>query len=139
MIEIEMSQDIRDYAPKILGPLSLRQLIFTGAGVAIGFPVFALMKGSVEIRLAVAVILAAPFFMCGFLKLFGMNAEVFLMKVMLPYFLNPRARKYETENTMDYLTLDPDSAGADGKPGLIVQKRKKKTRVRHSSECRPRR
>lgn len=97
MIEIEMSADVRNFEPKIMGPFSLRQLICVGIGAAIAVPILLLSFIPIEARCILAIVLSVPAFACGFLKLYGMNAEVFFLKVIIPLYLNPMKRKYVTE------------------------------------------
>lgn len=113
MIEIEMSRDIREFEPKIIGPLSVRQLVCVAIGAVIAIPLFMLVPGPIEIRIVLAIFLAAPAFIAGFLKLYGMPAEKFFLKVLVPNLTNPTSRKYKTKNTFEYLKGEPEHTEKD--------------------------
>ena len=111
MIEMEMSKDIRDFEPKIIGPLTTRQLIFVAVGASIALPVALYIPLPIEYKIMIALLIAAPFVIFGFVKLYGMGADVFILKVFYPYYIKPRKRRYKSENkdentneyTLDYL------------------------------------
>lgn len=102
MIEIEMSRDIREFSPKVLGPFDKRQLIVILIAIVVGTPVV-LLLGSLplQFKLIVAVIITIPIILCGWVKVFGMPLEVFFLKFVLPNILSPRTKKYMTENNFE--------------------------------------
>jgi len=96
MIEIEMSEDIRNFSPKIIGPLSIRQLIAAVIGVGLALPAAIFIPLDLEFRILIAVLIAAPAIVCGFFKFYGMAPEVFFIRVMIPFYLNPEKRLYQS-------------------------------------------
>ena len=64
MIEIEMSKDIRDFSPKLIGIFDARQLVCLGVASAYGIPLtFLLLKTlemDISLALTIVVIAMAP-------------------------------------------------------------------------------
>lgn len=121
MIEVEMSKDIRDTPPKIIGPFTKRQLICVGIAAAYGVPVFLLLKNvgvQVILSIVIAIILMAPAIACGWVSLFGVPLEKFMLHIAKTMLLTPGKRKYQTENT--YLAFMPEP-----EPAVPVKKNKK--------------
>lgn len=104
-----MSKDIRDFEPKVIGPFSMRQIICIAIGTVIAIPVAIILPLPLEIRLIIAVFCAGPAIICAFMKMYGMNPEIFFINVFLPYYINPKSRKYitthstNTINTSEYI------------------------------------
>lgn len=111
MIEIEMSRDIRDFEPKIIGPLSLRQLIASAIGAVIAIPIAFYLPVNMEVRILLAMLVAAPAILCGFFKFYGMAPEIFFLRVMIPFYLNPERRIYETETGICGVPLNTQGDG----------------------------
>ena len=109
MVEVEMSKDIRNYEPKILASMSLRQLIGVGIGALCAVPVLLYLPIDITIRIIVAILVAAPGIACGFLRFYDMPCEVFFIKVFLPFNFGINKRKYINES--DYDTLAQPFAG----------------------------
>ena len=103
MIEIEMSRDIREFEPKIIGPLTVRQLIISGIGILVAVPFLLYLPVSLMAKIIITSFIVSPIIVCAFTKLYGMNAEVFILKVLIPYLTTPTKRKYKTENTFEYI------------------------------------
>ena len=125
MIEIEMSKDIRDFEPKIIGPFTTRQLICIGIGAAMGLP-FLLVPLPMEVRCILAILLASPGVVCGYLKFYGVYAEKFFLHFLLPIYINPQKRIYKTENSYDYFIT----------PETPPEKNEKK-KIRYTKQYRP--
>lgn len=103
MIEIEMSKDIRGYEPKVLASMSIRQLVGVCVGILCAAPIVLYLPVDMTIRIIIAVLVAMPGFACGFLKMYDMPCEVFLLKVFLPYYINSKSKKYIVESDYDEL------------------------------------
>lgn len=103
MIQIEMSKDINDFSPKIISVFDGRQLKCIGIALSYGVP-FALYMDSIEIttRWTIAIVLMAPVFMCGWVKLYGMPLERFVWHIIRTRILAPPKRYYATKNSFDY-------------------------------------
>lgn len=99
MIEIEMSKDIREYSPKVLGPFTKRQLAVITLSVLVATPVLVFLHPlSLIIRLILSLILTMPIFLCGWVTMFSMPLEIFVFKFVIPNTINPRKKIYLTEN-----------------------------------------
>ena len=105
MIELEIPKDIRAYEAKLIGPFTTRQL-FCAIGGALGF------YGSYKAAAAVLgedssliwlfpIIVAIPFALIGWVKLYGLTFEKFAKSVFVSMFLAPTKRLYKIENTFD--------------------------------------
>lgn len=99
MIEVEMSEDIRKYEPKAVGPFTLRQLICFGIAAIIAIPIAILLPLRWDNKLLVACIIVVPIALCGYIKMDGMPFEVLVLRLVYMYILTPGKRKYKRENT----------------------------------------
>ena len=133
MIEVEMSKDIRSFQPKLIGPLTKRQLICSAIGLAYGVPAFFLLKSlgvtDVTLRVVICVVLMAPPFLCGWIHLYGMSLEKFMIHVIKIMFFKPRIRKYEVKNAYEeFADMIPDSSPVQNeKVGLFSSVKYSKT------------
>lgn len=98
MLEIEMSKDIKNFEPKILGPFTLRQLICVGISVTYGVPLFFILGGDIVIRILITILAMLPVLLCGWLKVFDEPFERFLKIIVVNKFLKPAKRKYKISN-----------------------------------------
>ena len=102
MIEIEMSRDIREFSPKVLGPFDKRQLVVLVIAVLVGVPLFMLLGPvPLQAKLIIILIVCLPILLCGWVKMFGMPLEVFVMKFIIPTLFSPRKKVYMTDNTYE--------------------------------------
>ena len=99
MIEVEMSDDIRKFETKFLGPFTMRQTVCTAIALLYAVPIAALINVSIDNKVLIGFILAAPALGCGFIKFGGMPLEVFFIRVFYMYFLTPSKRKCKSVNT----------------------------------------
>ena len=129
MIEVEMSRDVRDFEPKIIAFFTQRQLMCIGIGCAYAIPIALLLPtDDVFIKIIVALVLAAPAVICGWIKMFDMYFDKFFMDVLLPSFLNPQKRLYKSVNSYDeYLKKLDDKK----------KNEKKKKKIHYTREYRP--
>lgn len=129
MIEIEMSKDIHDYEPRVVGMFTVRQIVCLCISAAYAVPLFMILGWfglSMTTRATIAILLAAPGIACGYVKLYGMPLEKFFVSCVLPQLLFPTKRKYVTENTLDYLTRDDKKEAPKKK---LTRKQKKELQV----------
>ena len=102
MIEIEMSRDIREFSPKVLGPFDKRQLVVLIIAVLVGVPLFMLLGPvPLQAKLIIILIVCLPILLCGWVKMFGMPLEVFVMKFIIPTLFSPRKKVYMTDNAYE--------------------------------------
>lgn len=104
MLEIEMSKDIRDFQPRILGPFTKRQIVCVVLGISVVAILLPIVKiEDIALRVLVLALFAVPFILCGWVTLFGMPLEQFALQVLKSTILAVPVRKYKTENKFDYL------------------------------------
>lgn len=99
MIEREILKDIKDYKPKFIGPLTLRQTVCSGLAIITGVPV-ALLTGQIfinEIAIVVGGLVGTPFLLCIF-EPYGIPFEKFAKQYIRMNILTPKNRKYQTRN-----------------------------------------
>lgn len=95
MIEVEMSKDIREFEPKLIGPFSARQFLFIGIACAYGIPFMISFKAlPIMPRVVVGMALMAPVLACGFVKVFGMYLGTFFFRYVLGALIRPATRKF---------------------------------------------
>ena len=104
MLEIEMSSDIQNIEPKIIGPLTFRQIVCLGISLAYGAPIFAIVPGDILVRIMVSLAFMTPTLLCGWIKVFNEPLEKFCYKAILNTFVKPQKRKYKCENSYEAYT-----------------------------------
>jgi hypothetical protein len=95
-MEVQITQDIRKYKPKDLGPFSLREVGFLIVAGAIGLASYKFLKTGIQ----TSVIIAAPVLAFGFLKPFGLTLFQFLKTIIKEEFFSPR--EYYNETDFEY-------------------------------------
>ena len=127
MIEIEMSKDIRDYEPRVVGMFTVRQIVCLCISAAYAIPIFMLLGWlglGMTTQATVAILMAAPGIACGYVKMHGMPLEKFFVSCVLRQLLFPAKRKYVTENTLDYIVQDQKEENAQPKKKLTRKQKK---------------
>ena len=95
MIEVEMSKDIREVEPRVIGPLSVRKFLAIIVATAYGIPIFLLLKGmDIFPRTIITFVCMMPALLAGFVKVYGMNLASFFVKYILGAFTKPQKRPY---------------------------------------------
>ena len=129
MIQVEMSKDIHDFSPKVIGMFDRRQLVCLLIAGLYGLPAFMLTSFlPIEFRLTLVTVLVFPTLACGWVKMYGMPLEKFAIHVFKFKFINPQKRKYATRNTFNYLSPQPAVPKdiSKIKPEKLTRKEKKK-------------
>ena len=98
MLEIEMSRDIKDFQPKIIGPFTLRQIACVGISFAYGIPMYKLLPGDIVTKMMIVLFAMLPVLICGWLKVYDEPFEKFLKIIILNKFVKPVNRKYKVKN-----------------------------------------
>lgn len=98
MLEIEMSKDIKNFEPKIIGPFTLRQIACIGISCAYGIPFFILFDVEIVTRVMVTLALMAPVILCGWIKIYDVHLEQFIKIIFISKFVKPSKRKYKTKS-----------------------------------------
>ena len=94
MIEVEMTDDIRKFETKTIGPFTTRQVICILIGVAYALPIGLAIPTTMDNKIFIAILLAMPAVMCGFVKIDGMPFEALVARMLYTYVLTPPHRKY---------------------------------------------
>lgn len=103
MIEIRIIKDIGSYENKVLGPLTLRQLICVSIAAPIGFGIYRVCSPYISTDLAGFLLMfpAGCAYLFGWYKPYDMPFEKFLKSVFVNTVLAPTHRKYKTENRQE--------------------------------------
>ena len=100
MAYVPVPKDLSKIKPKVMFNLTKRQLVCFGSGVAVGLPLFFLLKsaGGVSSAAIVMILSMLPFFMFGMYEKDGQPLEVMLNNVLQSLFFRPKQRPYQTDN-----------------------------------------
>lgn len=132
MIQIEMSKDINDFSPKIISIFDKRQLICTAIACAYGLPI--MMDKSVdvgfEVKLTVALALMFPVIACGWVKLYGMTLERFIIHIIKTNVIGTTKRYYATKNTMNLVDGVKKAGAKPAKDPPVKRNRKDRKKYR---------
>lgn len=110
MVEVEMTKDIHDYEPKLLGLVTTRQLICLVIGAAYTLPtLMSIPVSDISMLAIIGVVMLMPMIAVGWIKIYGMNMEAFVVTALEPLLLCPTNRKYETQNSTEWLTKEFES------------------------------
>ena len=100
MIECNMPQDILKYEAKFVGNFTMRQTIWGGAGIAAAlagwFFVFRNVNDT-SLRIIYSALIALPFFLIGFVKIYGQPFEKFVGVFFWYNVLSPSKRPSITQ------------------------------------------
>lgn len=120
-IYVPIPKEIKDYEPKILFGLSFRKLIYGTPAVIIGVGGYtaATVFLDNQVASAVPIVLAAPFFACGFLDKDGMPFDKYL-KLYINHKMRRQKLSYEN------LIFEKKEVATDG----VNSKKKKSTKRR---------
>lgn len=106
MIEVEMSKDIRECEPKLLGPFNKRQLIVCIIAAAYGVPLYFLLNQFLPVlflRIIIVILLMSPTIACGWLNFQGMHFEQFVIHIFKNFILSPSKRDGMKENSYEMI------------------------------------
>ena len=93
MITVEMSDDIRKYENKTVGPFTTRQAVCLTAGFVVGLIAAAIAPLPTDGRLALLLGFLTPFIICGYVKMDGSYFETIAANMLYLYVLTPAKRK----------------------------------------------
>lgn len=103
MVEVEMTKDIRDYEPKLFGLVTTRQIFVLSIGIAYAAPIALLIPTDFANQCMIVVFLMLPMILIGWVSVYGMRMETFVIQVVRSMLLSPRQRKYERIDSAEYL------------------------------------
>lgn len=127
MVEVQMNSDVKKYEPKLMLGLTVRQIEYVGLGLVVGIAAFQYANGlSMDSRVTFAFGLALPVIICGFIKVYGMYLDQYLVNLFRGYVLRPKKRIYSTEGTLSFLTENEEDDPADSKGTGKKEKKKKR-------------
>ena len=100
MAYVTVPKDLTKIKSKVMFNLTKRQLICFSAAVAIGLPLFFLVKGSVGTSAAALCMVLAmlPMFLLAMYEKNGQPLEVILNHMIQAIFKRPKIRTYKTDN-----------------------------------------
>lgn len=103
MIERKIHKDVRKYKEKIVGGLTLRQLIAVVITAIVVIPLYQILKMYLgeNITSYVIMIVALPILLTGFYDKDGLNFEKYIKYFIEFHFITPQKRKYVVENIME--------------------------------------
>lgn len=99
MIEIKIPKEIRKYKEKVVGGLTLRQLIAVIITGSIVIPLYIFLKNIIghQPTSYIVMFISIPFLLLGFYEKDGLKFEKYIVYFMKFYFLVPQKRKYLVE------------------------------------------
>ncbi len=100
MAYVPVPKDLSQVKTKVIFNLTKRQLICFAAALAVGLPLFFLLKGSAGTSLAAfaMILIMLPCFLFAMYEKHGQPLEVILKNVIQTKFIRPKERPYQTEN-----------------------------------------
>lgn len=100
MAYVPVPKDLNTVKTKVLFNLTKRQLICFGSGIALGVPLFFLVKAHTGISTAAIcmIVLMLPFFMFAMYEKNGQPLEKIIRNIVQVCFLRPKQRPYVTNN-----------------------------------------
>lgn len=100
MAYVPIPKDLTKVKTKFALGLTKRQLIFFGAGAAIGLPLFFLIRNSIPTSAAafLMILVMLPCFMFAMYEKHGQPLEVMIKNIIETKFTRPKVRIYQTDN-----------------------------------------
>ncbi len=100
MAYVTVPKDLTKVKSKVMFNLTKRQLVCFGAAVAIGLPLFFLIKGSAGTQAAALCMVLAmlPMFLFAMYEKNGQPLEIVIRQFVEVKFLRPKERPYQTNN-----------------------------------------
>ncbi len=98
-VEVEMSDDIRKYETKTIGPFTTRQAVCTGIALLYSIPIGVFAPVEIDNKILIILVVALPVILAGYIKMDGATFEILLLRLAYWKFLSPPKRKYKTPNT----------------------------------------
>lgn len=99
MITVEMSDDIRKYENKTVGPFTTRQIVGIALGSVVALPIVMIVPlQDISNKILLFAVILIPFLACGFSRSSGGPIEVVAIRILYFYFFTPRKRKIIQKN-----------------------------------------
>lgn len=103
MVEVEMTKDIREREPKIIGFFTKRQLLCLLLGAIVAVPVALLVPFDTMGKVMAGSVAVCPFAACGWVSVYDMKLEQFVVQAIKTSFIYPVKRKYKIESSVKFL------------------------------------
>ena len=97
-VEVQMTEDVRKFDAKVIGPFNKRQMMCVMAGAVVALPAIIFPK-DIMLKFVLTLFTAGPVAACGWIKYHGMYLEVMICRMIYLFFLTPQNRKYKIKNT----------------------------------------
>lgn len=106
MAYVSVPKDLTKIKSKVMFNLTKRQILCFGAAVAIGLPLFFLLKDTAGTTAAALcmVLVMLPLFLFAMYEKHGQPLEVILRQFIEVKFIRPKERPYQTNNFYDVVT-----------------------------------
>ena len=100
MAYVPVPKDLSKVKTKVAFNLTKRQIICFAAALAIGLPLFFLLKGSIGTSVAafVMIVVMLPCFLLAMYEKHGQPLETVIKNVVQTKFIRPKERPYQTDN-----------------------------------------
>ena len=102
MAYVPVPKDLSKVKTKVAFNLTKRQIICFAAALAMGLPLFFLLKDSAGTSMAAfaMIVVMLPCFLLAMYEKHGQPLEVVIKNVIQTKFIRPKERPYQTENFM---------------------------------------
>ena len=105
MVEMRITKEIGNYKPRVVGPLTFRQLVCIGCAAPFCYFIYKFLSPHLTRDVAgfFCILPAAVAALFGWCHPYGMNTEEFIRSVFVNIFLAPSHRKYKTANQFELI------------------------------------
>lgn len=134
-IEVRITRELNDYAPRAIGPFTVRQFICLVCAGVPSYIIIAFLRQFLpfDALIILCFIPASIAWAFGWFRPYGMNFEVFLKSVFISRFVSPATRKYRGKNRIEILVermlseeaTELENLGKKGKKKQPAQPKKK--------------
>ena len=135
-MEIKVNKEIGNYTESVFFGLSLRQFIFSALACGVAVLLYFLLRGhfGIETLSWVCILGAVPFWVLGFVKYNGMNAEEFVIAWIKSEILMPKVLFFKPENYYEEL-LKIEIKEDEEEKKSVISKKKKKRKSKNTKKC----
>lgn len=115
MIEVPIPQDIREFEPTFIGPLTFRHFVCLAAIIGVTYGTYYIEKamGIDPMEMPIFAIPALPLALVGWFKPYGMHFEKFVVKAYDDNYACPAKRLYKVENAWDVIAKEKEKEGQE--------------------------
>lgn len=125
MIEVQMTDDIRKFEPKTIGPFTTRQVICFLIAAVISIPIAFLTDLAIDNKIILVLVLGIPIAACGYVKMDGAYFEVLSIRLIYFWFLTPKKRIYKRNNRYKEYIKALEKKEKDAKFAKLTESQKK--------------